>query len=158
MDIALQVRKPKNYPFDGAANIKYPLVTVAALQFGARAYPAIVDGSRIVKAMVVGNDSGVPILDENGDPRTDPMNGEPLWQKKPGLKRAKADRVSQAHVLPAPQRNGGMGGRHRRSAASPADRGLCVPQGVALGDLGPQQVRDGPGDSSGGEQQMPVTG
>jgi hypothetical protein len=70
MDIALQVRKPKNYPFDGAANIKYPLVTVAALQFGARAYPAIVDGSRIVKAMVVGNDAGVPILDENGDPRT----------------------------------------------------------------------------------------
>src|SRR4051812_34714785 len=44
MDIALQVRKPKNYPFEGAANIKYPLVTVAALQFGARAYPAIVDG------------------------------------------------------------------------------------------------------------------
>jgi chaperonin GroES len=50
MDIALQVRKPKNYPFEGAANIKYPLVTVAALQFGARAYPAIMDGSRIVKA------------------------------------------------------------------------------------------------------------
>src|SRR5882757_935899 len=63
MDIALQVRKPKNYPFDNAANIKYPLVTVAALQFGARAYPAIVDGSRIVKAMVVGNDAGVPQLD-----------------------------------------------------------------------------------------------
>jgi ABC-type oligopeptide transport system substrate-binding subunit len=44
MDVALQVRQPKNYPFEGAANIKYPLVTVAALQFGARAYPAIVDG------------------------------------------------------------------------------------------------------------------
>jgi chaperonin GroES len=95
MDIALQVRKPKNYPFDGAANIKYPLVTVAALQFGARAYPAIVDGGRIVKAQVVGNDSGVPIKDENGDPRVDPLNGEPLWLKKPGEKRAKADRVSR---------------------------------------------------------------
>jgi hypothetical protein len=34
MDVALQVRQPKNYPFEGAANIKYPLVTVAALQFG----------------------------------------------------------------------------------------------------------------------------
>lgn len=95
MDIALQVRKPKNYPFDGAANIKYPLVTVAALQFGARAYPAIVDGGRIVKAQVVGNDSGVPIKDENGDPRVDPLSGEPLWIKKPGAKRAKADRVSR---------------------------------------------------------------
>lgn len=56
MDVALQVRKPKDYPFTGAANIKYPLVTVAALQFGARAYPAIVDGNRIVKAQVLGKD------------------------------------------------------------------------------------------------------
>ncbi|HDA7126323.1 TPA: hypothetical protein O5T86_001256 [Staphylococcus aureus] len=95
MDIALQVRKPKNYPFDGAANIKYPLVTVAALQFGARAYPAIVDGSRIVKAQVIGNDQGVPIKDDNGDPRVDPLSGEPLWIMPPGFKRAKADRVSK---------------------------------------------------------------
>ncbi len=70
MDIALQVRQPKNYPFSGASNIKYPLVTVAALQFGARAYPAIVDGNRIVKAQVLGKDED-------------------------GAKRAKADRVSQ---------------------------------------------------------------
>ncbi|CAN0338279.1 unnamed protein product, partial [Phaeothamnion confervicola] len=95
MNLAMQVRQPKNYPFQGAANIKYPLVTVAALQFGARAYPAIVDGARIVKGQVVGNDSGVPIKDENGDPRVDPMNGEPLWLKKPGEKRAKANRVSR---------------------------------------------------------------
>jgi chaperonin GroES len=95
MDLALQVRKPKNYPFEGAANIKYPLVTVAALQFGARAYPAIVDGLRIVKAQVVGNDSGVPIKDDNGDPKVDPLSGEPLWIKKPGEKRARADRVSK---------------------------------------------------------------
>lgn len=95
MKVALQVRQPKNYPFENAANIKYPLVTVAALQFGARAYPAIVDGNRIVKGQVVGSDQGIPIKDENGDPRRDPMNGEPLWTKKPGDKRARADRVSK---------------------------------------------------------------
>lgn len=95
MDLALQVRKPKNYPFDGAANIKYPLVTVAALQFGARAYPAIIDGFRIVKGQVIGNDSGVPIKDDNGDPKVDPLSQEPLWLKKPGEKRGKADRVSK---------------------------------------------------------------
>ncbi len=95
MDVALQVRQPKNYPFPNAANIKYPLVTVAALQFGARAYPAIVDGNRIVKGQVVGSDAGVPIKDENGEPRRDPVNQEPLWIKKPGEKRAKADRVSK---------------------------------------------------------------
>lgn len=95
MDIALQVRKPKNYPFEGAANIKYPLVTVAALQFNARAYPAIVDGNNIVKGQVVGNDSGVPMKDENGDPRLDPLSGEPLWITKPGYKAGKAERVSK---------------------------------------------------------------
>jgi chaperonin GroES len=95
MDLALQVRQPKNYPFDKAANIKYPLVTVAALQFGARAYPAIIDGFRIVKGQVVGNDSGVPMLDDNNEPRLDPVSGEPLWLKKPGEKRGKADRVSK---------------------------------------------------------------
>jgi chaperonin GroES len=95
MDLALQVRKPKNYPFENASNVKYPLVTVAALQFGARAYPAIVDGARIVKGQVVGNDSGVPILDDNGDPKVDPLSQEPLWIKKPGEKRAKAGRVSK---------------------------------------------------------------
>jgi chaperonin GroES len=95
MDVALQVRQPKNYPFQGAANIKYPLVTVAALQFGARAYPAIVDGNRIVKGQVLGKDNGVPQTDENGDPRLDPLSKEPLWIVKPGIKKAKADRVSQ---------------------------------------------------------------
>src|SRR3990167_2828458 len=56
MDAALQVRKAKSFPFENAANVKYPLVTVAALQFGALAYPAIVDGNRIVKAQVLGAD------------------------------------------------------------------------------------------------------
>ncbi len=104
MDIALQVRQPKNYPFQGAANIKYPLVTVAALQFGARAYPAIVDGNRIVKAQILGKDSGVPVLDQQGQPvpqmapgpdgQPQPT-GQPQWKVPPGAKRAKADRVSQ---------------------------------------------------------------
>jgi chaperonin GroES len=96
MNIALQVRQPKNYPFEGAANIKYPLVTVAALQFGARAYPAIVDGQRIVKAQIVGSDDGIPQINpDTKEPMVDPMSGEPIWAKPPGEKRAKADRVSR---------------------------------------------------------------
>lgn len=96
MEIALQVRKPKNYPFEGAANIKYPLVTVAALQFGARAYPAIVDGQRIVKAQIVGSDDGIPEINpDTKEPMVDPLSGEPIWAKPPGEKRAKADRVSR---------------------------------------------------------------
>jgi chaperonin GroES len=96
MDLALQVRQPKNYPFEGAANIKYPLITVAALQFGARAYPAIVDGQRIVKAQIVGSDDGIPQINpDTKEPMVDPLSGEPIWAKPPGEKRAKADRVSR---------------------------------------------------------------
>jgi chaperonin GroES len=99
MDVALQVRKPKNYPFPGAANIKYPLVTVAALQFGARAYPAIIDGNRVVKAQVIGSDQGVPAMGPDGQPivMQDPNTGEPVpqWQTPPGAKRERADRISE---------------------------------------------------------------
>ena len=56
LEAALQVPVAKNYPFPNASNIKWPLITVAALQFNARAYPAIVDGDNIVKVQVVGAD------------------------------------------------------------------------------------------------------
>jgi chaperonin GroES len=70
MDMAKQKRTAKSHPWPDASNVKYPILTVAALQFAARAYPAIVDGKRIVKCATTGRD-----LD--------------------GQKAAKADRVSQ---------------------------------------------------------------
>jgi chaperonin GroES len=39
-----------------ASNVKYPLITVAAIQFHARAYPAIVNGNRVVQGQVTGAD------------------------------------------------------------------------------------------------------
>lgn len=57
MDLAMLVAGEKDYPFAGAANVKYPLLTVAALQFNARAYPAIVQGDRVAKAKVLGTDA-----------------------------------------------------------------------------------------------------
>lgn len=56
MDIARQKKEAKSYPWDGASNVKFPMLTTAALQFAARAYPAIVDGPRIVKGKVLGRD------------------------------------------------------------------------------------------------------
>ena len=70
LDVAMQVKKAKNFPWPKAANVKYPLLTVASIQFQARAYPAIVDGSNLVKGRVLGPD-------ENGE------------------KRARADRIGQ---------------------------------------------------------------
>ncbi len=56
LKLALQEAEPKTYPWPGAANIKYPLLTAAAIQFAARAYPAIVAGKDVVKAKVIGAD------------------------------------------------------------------------------------------------------
>ena len=57
MKLAAQVVEEKSYPWAGAANVKFPLLTEAALQFNARAYPALVSGSDIVKARTVGYDA-----------------------------------------------------------------------------------------------------
>lgn len=101
MDIALQVRQPKNYPFQHASNVKWPLITVAALQFNARAYPAVVEGEEIVKARVVGNDDGVPEIDPaTGQPAIQPPMEEgaeptPIWKVEPGAKAEKAKRISE---------------------------------------------------------------
>lgn len=56
MKLAMLVAEEKNYPFENAANIKFPLLTTAALQFNARAYPAIVPPDRVVKCKVRGRD------------------------------------------------------------------------------------------------------
>ncbi len=56
IELAKQVAKPKSYPWKKAANVKYPLVTIAAVQFQARAYPAIVGGRDLVKTRVNGFD------------------------------------------------------------------------------------------------------
>lgn len=56
IELATLVKEERTYPFNGAANIRYPLVTSAALQFNARAYPAIVPPDRVVKARTFGED------------------------------------------------------------------------------------------------------
>lgn len=56
MDLAMQVTKEKSWPWPNAANVKFPLITTAAVQFSARAYPAIIRGEEVVKGMVIGPD------------------------------------------------------------------------------------------------------
>lgn len=56
MDLALQISKAKNFPWPNCSNVAFPLVTIAAMQFHARAYPAIISGNDIVKCRVIGED------------------------------------------------------------------------------------------------------
>lgn len=56
MAIAKQIEEAKTFPWPNAANVKYPLITGASIQFAARVYPEIVKGDRVVKVAVIGND------------------------------------------------------------------------------------------------------
>ena len=55
--LAKQIAETKSWPWPNASNVKYPLLSTAAMQFAARAYPSLVpsDG-RVVKARVIGKD------------------------------------------------------------------------------------------------------
>jgi len=55
--LAKQAREEKSFPWRNASNVKYPLLTTAAMQFAARAYPSLVPSNgKIVKSIVIGKD------------------------------------------------------------------------------------------------------
>lgn len=100
MELAMQVAQPKTNPWQNASNVIYPLISAAATQFNARAYPAVVAGEDVVKGLVVGEDNGVPVVDPaTGMPALDPGTGKTVPQPppapQPGDKRRRADRVAQ---------------------------------------------------------------
>lgn len=71
MKLAMQVREKKTFPWVGASNVKFPLLSTASMQFAARAYPALIPASgQVVSYRVIGAD-------------------------KDGAKAARAKRVSQ---------------------------------------------------------------
>lgn len=57
MNLACQIREQKSFPWPDASNVKYPLISVAAIQFSARAYPSFIppDG-KLVKTTIIGAD------------------------------------------------------------------------------------------------------
>lgn len=56
MELAMQVSKTKTFPWPNCSNVKFPIVTIAALQFHARAYSALLPGPDVVKCEVFGAD------------------------------------------------------------------------------------------------------
>jgi len=56
LKLALQVAETKNFPWANASNVKFPLITIAALQYHARSYPVLIDSDLPVKCRVVGDD------------------------------------------------------------------------------------------------------
>lgn len=57
VELAKQIREEKSYPWPGASNVKYPLLSTAAMQFAARSYPSLLPSNgQIVKSEVIGKD------------------------------------------------------------------------------------------------------
>jgi chaperonin GroES len=56
MKIAKQVMEKKSFPWDGASNIKFPLIAKACIDYASRTVPEIIQNDRVVKSMVVGTD------------------------------------------------------------------------------------------------------
>ncbi|MDE2106349.1 MAG: hypothetical protein KGL39_54540, partial [Patescibacteria group bacterium] len=54
--LALQVKEHKTEPWPGCSNVKFPLLTTAALQFQSRAYPALVTKPDLVNCRVIADD------------------------------------------------------------------------------------------------------
>lgn len=97
LDMALQKAEAKSYPWPEASNVIYPLITEAADQFAARAYPAIVKDRNVVKGVIVGNDDGLKkpapppemaaMMGHNGGPPAEE------WLVPPGAKAERAKRI-----------------------------------------------------------------
>ena len=105
------------------SNKNFPILTVAALQFNARAYPAICQSGNIVKVKVIGSDKGRPIIGPDGQqavsvngqvlPASEfpalmqqaeqeaqatgqqlpPIEPQPAWEIPPGAKAKRAGRI-----------------------------------------------------------------
>jgi chaperonin GroES len=115
--------EPKNYPFERASDIRYPILTIAATEFNARSYPAIVKGDETVQVKVIGSDKGRPLIGQDGQQMVT-FGGEPLeastamarvqeaeaiaqqsgqqippaqpaWERPPGFKTKRAARVKE---------------------------------------------------------------
>jgi len=55
--LALQIVEEKTFPWKGASNVKYPLLSTASMQFNARAYPSLVPAdNKVVKCRTIGSD------------------------------------------------------------------------------------------------------
>lgn len=52
--MALQIKQTKSFPWPNCSNIKFPLITIACLYFHAKAYPALIGDTEIVKCKPVG--------------------------------------------------------------------------------------------------------
>lgn len=105
MDLALQRRKPKTFPWPNASNVCWPLLSQAVNEFAESIYPTVMDGDRVVKGRILGSDKGT--VDQ---------------AKAQQILAMIAQQAQQQPQLPAP------GGNPQQSAPNPMQNGGTPPQ------------------------------
>lgn len=60
MDLAMQLQKAKSFPWPNCSNVAFPLITISVLQYHAKAYPALINGTEIARYRTVGDDAPPP--------------------------------------------------------------------------------------------------
>ncbi len=97
LKFATQEAEPKQYPWPRASNIIFPLITTASLQFGARAYPAVIQNKNVAKGTIWGTDDGTPAT-QTGKPDGPPViqeDGQIQWLIPPGDKTKRATKIGE---------------------------------------------------------------
>lgn len=94
MDLAMQVAKEKSSPWPNSSNVVYPILSTSAIQFAARAYPAMVSGRDVVKGVVYGDDKGQEVMHPETGKVMKGRDGRPLMFGA-GEKRKLADRIAE---------------------------------------------------------------
>jgi len=125
MRLAKLILEPKNDPWPGASSVKYPLITVAAIQFASRAYPEIVKGDQPVKYMVVGKDP-----DNAKKERGQRISQHMSYQLRFEMQDWEVDFDRLLHVLPV------TGLAFKKTYFDPIDKinvsQLCLPDDVVI--------------------------
>lgn len=94
LKLAMLTKEAKSYPWPNASNVKFPLITSAAIQFAARAYPAIVDGANVAKGKVMGRPS------PEKQARADRIGRHMSYQLLDQMEEWEEDTDRMLHILP----------------------------------------------------------
>lgn len=95
LKIVMQKMEAKTSPWPDCANIKHPLIAIAAIQFAARAYPEIVKGKDVVRATVIGEDK-----DGRKERRAKRVSQHMSWQLLEEMQEWDEDTDKLLHALP----------------------------------------------------------
>lgn len=95
MDIAKQTLTKKNEPFENASNVKFPLITNAAISFAATEFPELIKDDRVVQSHIVSTE-GSEIIKARAERVSRFMSYQLLYQSNEWQE--EMDRL--LHVLP----------------------------------------------------------